>query len=269
MSKLTGKSVLITGAARGIGACTAEQFARAGCRMVLSDLDEGALQKTAGVLRGLGATVDTYVVDVADKAQVDAMASDVLQRLGALDILINNAGIGHHGSLAETTLEVWRKLVDVDLFGPLHHVYAFLPSMRERRAGHIVNVSSGQAFYRLPSWGAYAAIKVAVGVFSEILFYELAPLGIQVTTVYPYMVNTGFYSDVKPTTFAGRMSMRLLPYYSDSPEKVGRVIFEAVKKTKRIEMVSVLNDVGFYAHLVPPVASAVSRASSWLLNGDG
>jgi NAD(P)-dependent dehydrogenase (short-subunit alcohol dehydrogenase family) len=260
-----GKRVLITGAARGIGYCVAEEFARARCQLVLTDVDVDALARAAEQLRhNLGANVLTFKVDVSQRDQVERMAADVLEQLGGLDILINNAGIGHNAALAATSLETWRKLVEVNFWGPLHHVYAFLPALRASR-GHIVNVSSGQAFYRLPSWGAYASVKVAIAVFSEILHYELAPLGIRVTTVYPYIVNTGFYNKVAPTTLAGRLSMWLLPFYSDSPQKVARRIFSAVRASKRVEMISPLNLIGFYTHFVPPLASLVGHVAAWLL----
>ena len=265
MKNLAGKRVLVTGAARGIGYHTAEEFARARCRLVLTDLDAEALALAAEQLRAqLGAEVETYQVDVSNRQQVEQLAADVTARLGGLDVLVNNAGVGHNAALADTSLETWRKLVDVNLWGPLYHVYAFLPALRASR-GQIVNVSSGQAFYRLPSWGAYAAIKVALAVFSEVLHYELAPCGIGVTTLYPFMTNTGFYQKVAPTTLTGRLSMWLLPWYSDSPQRVARLLVRSVRRNKRVEMVNPLNLIGFYTHLVPPVASLVGHLASWLL----
>lgn len=270
MNDLAGRAVLVTGAASGIGLCTAEEFARAHAKLILTDIKEDALEQAAARVRGAGAeSVDTYVVDVSKKDQVDAMAAEVLARHGGLDVLVNNAGIGHNGELASTTLETWRRLVDINIWGVLHHVYAFLPSMIERHSGQIVNVSSGQTFFRMPTWGAYAATKVAVAVFSEILHFEVARHNVKVTTVYPYLVNTGFYSGVEPATFVGRLSMKLLPYYSDSPERVGKIIVNAVRKGKRVEMVNLFNDLGYFSHLVPPLAGVVSKATVWLLGGDG
>ena len=260
-----GKTVLITGAARGIGYCTAMDFAKAGAVLVLTDLDGAALDEAAAKLREAGATVHTRVVNVSDKAAVDAMAAWVLETLGHLDVLVNNAGVGHNGELAETSLATWRKLVDVNFWGPLYHVYAFLPSMIRRRSGHIVNVSSGQAFFRLPTWGAYAAIKVALGAFSETLHFEMRKHGIRVTTVYPFMVNTGFYKGVEGETLGGRLSMKLLPYYSMTPERVGRIVFDSVRRNETVEMVSPINLLGYYMHLVPPLFGAVSWVTDRVL----
>ena len=252
------KTVLITGAARGIGFCTAMEFAKAGAVLIVTDRDGPALEDAATKLRDAGATVHARVVDVRDQAAVDALAAWVLDTLGRLDVLVNNAGVGHNGELADTSLETWRRLVDVNFWGPLYHVYAFLPSMIRRRSGHIVNVSSGQAFFRLPTWGAYAAIKVALGAFSETLHFELRKHRVQVTTVYPFMVNTPFYKGVEGETAGGRLSMKLLPYYSMSPERVGRIVFDAVRRNETVEMVSVINQVGYYLHLVPPLFGATA-----------
>jgi NAD(P)-dependent dehydrogenase (short-subunit alcohol dehydrogenase family) len=265
MRRFKGKRVLITGGARGIGLCTAEEFARAGAELVLTDLNEDGLRDAAERLGALGATVHTRVLDVSDRDAVHALARWVVDDLGGLDVLINNAGIGHHGELADMSLERWDQLLAVNLMGPLNHVYAFLPYFIKRRGGHIVNVSSGQAYFRLPTWGAYAAIKAALGVFSEVLHFELRKYGIRVTTVYPFMVNTPFYQNVESETWGSRMSMKLLPLYSQRPEKVGRIIFKAVRRRAKVETVSVLNDVGFYAQFVPLAGDVIARTSNLLL----
>ncbi|MBI4703716.1 MAG: SDR family NAD(P)-dependent oxidoreductase [Deltaproteobacteria bacterium] len=267
MGRFSGKRVLITGGAGGIGLCTAEIFAREGAELVVADIDAEALKEAERRIRDLGATVHGYQVDVSSREQVEDMARRVLAERGFVDVLINNAGIGHTGELADTSLETWRRLLAVDLWGVLHNVYAFLPSMLERAEGQIVNVSSGQAFFRLPTWGAYAAIKAAVGAFSEILHFELAPRGVSVTTVYPYLVDTGFYRDAQSRSFASRLSIKLMPYYADRPEKVARIIFEAVLRRRPVEMVNVLNDLGYYMHLLRPLASVVSRVSARVLGG--
>lgn len=259
------KTVLVTGAARGIGAATAFEFGRAGYTLLLSDRDDAALGATIARLRDAGLEAHPFVMDVSDKGQVDALASQVLARFGFLDVLVNNAGIGHSSALADTSLETWERLFAVDFWGPLYHVYAFLPSMLARRAGHIVNVSSGQAFFRLPTWGAYAVTKLALGAFSELLRFELARSGVRISTIYPFVVTTGFYDGVESSTLAGRISIRLMPYYADTPAHVARLIVSAVQKNKPVDRVNVLNTVGYYSRLIPPVSNALSRVSTWLL----
>jgi short-subunit dehydrogenase len=155
--------------------------------------------------------------------------------------------------------------MDVNFWGALNHVYAFLPAMKEARSGHIVNISSGQAYFRLPTWGAYAAVKEGLGTFSEVLHYELERYGIDVTTVYPFMVNTEFYDGVKGDTLLGRLAMKLVPFYSMSPETVGRIIFKAVKRRRTVENVSILNDLAQYARSLPLVPGLIARVSTLML----
>jgi len=267
---LEGKLVLITGAAQGIGLKTAHQFAEVGSNLILTDINSDKLQSAKEELSIYhNIEVYTYTVDVSDKVAVQEMADDVRKEIGKLDILINNAGIGHHGALEETTLETWKRLIDINLWGPLYHIYAFLPMMKKQGKGHIVNVSSGQAFFRLPSWGAYAAIKLAIGAISEIMHFELQQYNINVTTVYPYMVNTGFYNDVEAESLGAKLSMKLLPLYSQKPETVAKIIFKAVQKGKRIEMVNVLNNVAKGLHFLNPVSSAFSKTVNFAMNGSG
>lgn len=266
MADMTGKRVLITGAARGIGFATAQRFAAAEAELIITDMNEDALQEAARRLREQGAVVHPRICDVSSRPAVEELACWVLSDLGGLDILINNAGIGHHGELAEISEQEFRKLMEVNFWGALYHVYAFLPYMERRRSGQIVNVSSGQAFFKLPTWGAYTATKLALAGFSEILHYELRKKNIFVTTVYPFMVNTGFYADLEGETLAGRLSMKLMPYYSMRPETVGKIIYQATKKRKRVEMVSMINTVGRQLVTgVPGVRSVVSFASNFLL----
>ncbi len=264
MSDFQGQLVLITGAAKGIGYFLAKELAAAGARLVLTDIDEISLLNTAKEIRETGAEVTVHKVDVCDREAVRALASSI-EATGGLDILVNNAGLGYSGELANTSLETWDKLLQVNLIGPLNHIYAFLPSMKRRRSGHIVNVSSGQAFWRVPTWGAYGAIKLALGAFSELLHFELRRHRVKVTTVYPFMVDTGFYQDITPRSRAGRLSMRLVPYYSMRPEKVAHIIFKAIRSNARVERVTSLNSIGLLLRGMPPLANAVTLAAAHLL----
>lgn len=266
MNRFDGKTVLITGGAKGIGLSTAKSFAEAGATLILVDVDAKALADAYASLKNT-TKVHTRALDISDEQSVLDLADWVHSDFGSLDVLINNAGIGYQGQLADTSTQTWKKLIAVNLLGPIYHINAFLPAMIERGSGHIVNVSSGQAFFRMPSWGAYAAIKAALAVLSEVLYYEVKKSGINVTTVYPYMVNTGFYDNIEGTTWAARMSMKLLPYYSDKPDKVGRLIFKAVVKKKQVEMINPINDIGFYGRMIPYFSKVISRTSAFLLAG--
>lgn len=265
-NQLAGKYVLITGGAQGIGLHTAREFAEAGCHLILTDINADKLEAAANELETHNVQVFRFVVDVADRDQVENLAKEVIAKCGRIDILINNAGVGMHKELEFTNLEEWQKLLAVNFWGPLYHIYAFLPYMKQQGSGQIVNVSSGQAFFRVPTWGAYAAIKLAIGAVSEIMHYEVRKYGIKVTTVYPYMVNTGFYNDVESHSWGSRLMLRFLPYYSQKPETVGKTIYNAVRKGKRVEMVNVLNYIGKYINVLTPISNFVSSTASFLLS---
>jgi NAD(P)-dependent dehydrogenase (short-subunit alcohol dehydrogenase family) len=263
----THKRVLITGAASGIGLCTAKEFAKAGGQLIITDINAEGLANAQRELSVYGVEVASRVVDVTQRDRVEDLADWVIHTLGGLDVLINNAGIGYQGELADTSIETWSRLLGVNLLGPLYHVYAFLPHFKQKRSGHIVNISSGQAYFRLPTWGAYASIKAALGIVSEILHYELRSQNIKVTTVYPFMVNTPFYDDIQAETWGSRLAMKLIPFYSMRPERVGRIIFKAVKRQARVERVSRLNDLGLYARSFPYAGDLIAMTSTLLLGG--
>lgn len=264
MKNLSGEKILITGAASGIGRSLAELVAKEKAVIYLADINGDELVSFSKNLRDRGAKVEYFIYDVSDQRALGDVTERILKD-GGLDILVNNAGIGYSNDLVATSIDVWKRLIDVNLLGPIYHIYAFLNSMKERKRGHIVNVSSGQAFFKLPGWGAYASIKAALGVFSEILYYELKRYGVQVTTVYPFMVNTPFYKDIEGETLGARLSMKLVPYYSMSPESVAKIILKAIKKEKKIEMVSSINRLGFYSQFIPFAQDIVATTSAFLL----
>lgn len=269
MEAVKDKTVLITGAAGGIGLYLCSYFAEAGARLVLTDINEKTLKEAKKRLAKYPAEINTYAVDQRDKEAVETMAADVLKKIGTPDILINNAGIGYQSELADTSYETWQKLMNVNFWGALHFIYAFLPAMKEKQKGHIVNVATGQVFYRLPTWGAYTVTKTALAAFTDILRAEVDKDHIKVTTVYPYMVNTGFYKDVQAETLASKLSMVLLPLYSQSPETVAKIIFNAIVHEKPVEMVSPLNYLGKLMRFITPPNNMLDRITSRSLSKKG
>lgn len=266
MRSFKNKNVIITGAAGDVGKNLAKNFASSGANLILTDINlKGMSEIKDAIQSDYDVKVRIDQIDITDEQGVKKFSEQVLKEFGNIDILINNAGIGHYGELAETSIQTWKKLIDVNLWGSLHHVYAFLPSMIEHGSGYIVNVSSGQAFFRMPTWGAYAVTKLALGAFSEVLRHEVKKFNIHVTTCYPYMINTGFYDDIPGENFFQRMSMKLLPFYAMTPERVANILFKAIKKKKPIEMVSPLNYFGKAINSVPTMWDAVSFATEMTL----
>ena len=171
-----GRVAVVTGAASGIGRALAEEFAASGSAVVVADLDAAEAEVVAAGIRTSGGEAVAVAVDVADAAAVDALAATTLERFGRVDVLCNNAGVSTFNLLPDQTLEDWKWVVGVNLWGVVHGVQAFLPIMREQgTAAHIVNTASiaglvsGVAFI-----GPYSATKVAVVSISETLAQELA-----------------------------------------------------------------------------------------------
>lgn len=261
MKDLRHKVVLITGAAGGIGLNTAGFFAEAGSRLVLTDINELALENAKQRLAKHGVDILTKVVDATDLKAVEALRDEVQQKFGGLDILINNAGIGYNAELIDTPLSKWQQLMNINFWAPLYHIQTFIPQMQAKKSGHIVNVSSGQAYFRAPTWGAYAVTKLAIGAMSEILNVEVARDNIKVTTVYPFLVNTGFYDTTSAESIGEKLFFAFMPLYSDKPETVARLIFDSVREEKDVEMVSVFNQFFKYMRVMPTAATIMDKTT--------
>ncbi len=171
------RTVLITGCSSGIGLATADRFAAAGWNVVATMRHPG-----------IDSRDDRLVVrlDVTDPASIDAAIAAGLDRFGGIDTIVNNAGYGQFGVFETTPDARIRAQFDVNLFGVMAVIRAILPHFRMRRAGTIVNVSSGAGLFTLPLISAYAASKFALEGFSEALSYELGALGIGIKLVIPH-----------------------------------------------------------------------------------
>ncbi|MGE3668597.1 MAG: SDR family oxidoreductase, partial [Polyangiaceae bacterium] len=194
-----GKRILITGAASGIGRALARIAARKGASLLITDVRPRELQRTAEELLLEGARVlDVRAFDISDFEATREFAHRVHERHGSVDILVNNAGIAVWGAVEHMTHADWRKVIDVNLMGPIHLIEAFLPmTIAAGRGGHLVNVSSAAGLFGLPWHAAYSASKFGVRGLSEVLRFDLEKHGIRVSLVCPGGVNTGLVDSVK------------------------------------------------------------------------
>lgn len=188
---LAGLRVLVTGAATGIGRSVATGFARAGARVVVSDLSP-TIEATA---REIGARA-AACADISDAAGALAMVTTAAERLGGLDVLVNVAGIQIVGEMARTSVEDWDRLMAVNLRGPFLTCRAAVPHLRASARGAIVNTASVAGQRGGPGGTAYAASKGGLIAFGTALALELAPEGITVNTVCPGWVDTGFNAPI-------------------------------------------------------------------------
>jgi short-subunit dehydrogenase len=200
MSEVKGKIALITGGAMGMGRAVAELIAKDGGKVVLWDMNEADLKKTAEEMKSNGAEVYTYVVDVTDRALVYETAAKVKQDVGEVDILVNNAGVVFGGLFWEVEDESLFKTIDVNLNAVMWCTRAFLPDMIKKNSGHLVQLASAAGLIGVPLLSAYCASKHAVIGLSDTIRQELRKeghTGVKVTTVCPSYVATGMFEGVK------------------------------------------------------------------------
>ena len=230
--RFDGKAVVITGAGSGIGRSSALLFARLGAKVHVVDLDAGAAEAVRSTIEVAGGRAAAHEVDVSDPAAVGALAARVFEDDGAVDVLHNNAGVGHAGPVEETTLEDWQRVIGVNLMGVVHGVHFFVPRMLgQGRPAHVVNTASGAGLLAWAGMAPYCTSKFGVVGLSEALNAELAPRGIHVTAVCPGVINTPI---VDATTISGEFAdRRELRKYFDrfgvSPDGVATAVVKAVR----------------------------------------
>jgi NAD(P)-dependent dehydrogenase (short-subunit alcohol dehydrogenase family) len=190
---LRGHVAVVTGAASGIGRAMAERFAAEGMRVVMADVEAVALDAAVDALRSAGAEVEGLRTDVTDAGQVEALAALALDRFGAVHVVCNNAGVVTMKPVWEQTLEDWRWVLGVDLWGVIHGVRTFVPILLEQGGpGHVVNTSSIAGLLPSPGIGPYNVAKFGVVALSETLLHDLRAAGspIGVSVLCPGVVPT-------------------------------------------------------------------------------
>lgn len=213
---MTQRTWLITGASRGLGAEIAKAVLAAGDRLIATARNQADLQQF-----GTNKDVLLLSMDVTDEAQVKAAIATSLEKFGQIDVLVNNAGFGLLGSVEECSAQEVESVYRTNVFGLLNVTRAVLPSMRQHRSGHIINMSSIGGYRSSPGWGIYGSTKFAVEGITEALHGELAPLGIHATVVEPGYFRTGFLdgSSLRPSAVQ-------IPDYAQTVGKIRDVAAE-------------------------------------------
>jgi NAD(P)-dependent dehydrogenase (short-subunit alcohol dehydrogenase family) len=273
LPELAGKVAVVTGGASGIGKGIAGAFRAEGMEVVLADVEEAALAAAAAELGAVGVRTD-----VADATSVQALADATLERFGAVHVVVNNAGIGPFGRLADLTLADWRWIVDVNLWGVIHGVTIFLPLLeRNADGGHVVNTASMAGLSPVPRIGSYCVTKYGVVALTETLALELEHAGSKVgaTVLCPGPVRTNIkHSSRNRPAGLGRgaledLDLEQLPGRRDDrflePEDVGPIVVDAIR---RGELYAFTHPEFFvrveerHARLVDAVERAATRAAA-------
>jgi NAD(P)-dependent dehydrogenase (short-subunit alcohol dehydrogenase family) len=226
--RLDGRTALVTGASRNIGAAIAHAFAEAGARLVVNARGAEALDAFAAELRTTwGAQVTPIAADLARPSDVERLIATIGSEVGAIDVLVNNAtssGRARPDASLATTADDWQDAMQVNVTAPFALSRAFAPGMRERGRGAIVNVLSTAAFAVVPPMLAYAATKSALWTMTKYLARELAP-EVRVNAICPGTVNEG--GALKVPTWAKLLPLTALARVGDPRELAGAALFLA------------------------------------------
>ena len=267
--RFAGQLVLVTGAASGIGRSTALAFAEAGARVVAVDRDAEGAARTAESARAAGAAgAWAEAVDVSDGEAMEKLAARTFETHGVPDVVVNNAGIGLAGRFLDTTVEDWKQVLDVNLWGVIHGCRVFGRLMVERgQGGHIVNTASAAAFQPSKALPAYSTSKAAVLMLSECLRAELAPHGIGVTALCPGLVNTPITGSARHAGVSEEeqerrraKSARLYRLRNYPPEKVARAVVRAVRQdTAVVAVTAEAHGIRLLSRMSPGALRALAR----------
>lgn len=244
MNSFMNKIAAITGAGSGIGRALALDLARQGCYLAISDVNAAGLAETAELARKQGVKVLETIVNVADREAVQAWADEVIRSYGKVNLLFNNAGVAHAGTVEGSELAEYEWIMNINMWGVIYGTKAFLPYLKATGDGHIVNISSIFGLFSQPGMSAYNATKFAVRGFTESLRQELdmARCGVSASCVHPGGIRTniaktarmndsmqavtGQSADVARTQFHEQL-------LRTTPEKAAQVILAGVRRNKR------------------------------------
>ncbi|HEJ7113005.1 TPA: oxidoreductase [Serratia marcescens] len=247
----SAKTILITGVSSGFGQALAREALAVGHRVIGTVRNSEALQAFGALdtQRAFG-----YLLDVTDVEHIDEVVGEIEFAVGPIDVLVNNAGYGHEGILEESPLAELRRQFDVNVFGAVAMIKAALPGMRQRRRGHIINITSMGSFITLPGISYYCGSKFALEGISEALSQELTPFNIRVTAVAPGSFRTDW---------AGRSmirSPRRLPDYD--------ALFEPVRQARQEKSGKQLGDPVKAAHAMLALIESQTPPTHLLLGSD-
>lgn len=248
LRSLARAKCFITGAASGIGRATAVAAAAEGADLFLTDINATSLDEVVAAIQQTGGKVSAHrALDIADIDAVRDFAEAIARDHGSMDVVMNIAGISVWGTIDALEHKHWRKVIEINLMGPIHVIECFVPPMMAaKRGGHLVNVSSAAGLFGLPWHAAYSASKFGLRGISEVLRFDLEHHGIGVSLVCPGGVRTGLVQTIEvvgvdmTSPKAERMRKRF-ESHAVSPERAASAILDGIKHNRYLVFTS--NDI--------------------------
>jgi NAD(P)-dependent dehydrogenase (short-subunit alcohol dehydrogenase family) len=257
MRTLRGKKALVTGAASGIGRAIALALAREGMELYLVDLDEAKLARIAHEAKSLGAKTAPRICDLAEPAQITAMVEAVLSEWGALDLLVNNAGVAYYGPTADMTAQQWSRLLSINLLAPIQLVRELLPTLLAQHDAHIINVCSIFGLIPMPKGAAYQTSKFGLVGLSAALRAEYGRR-IGVTALCPGFVRTPMLETF--ATGSRQRRPRIPAWLCAGPEAIGAAAVRAVRRNKGLVLITPMAHVcWWFMRLSPSLLDWLTR----------
>lgn len=253
MTQIKDQVAFVTGAASGIGRALALELANRGAKsVVISDVNEAELEKTAEMVRAKQVNVIARKLDVSDREAVEALVDETIQTQGGIDLIFNNAGVALGASTEEMSYDNLEWMMGINFYGVVHGTKAALPHMVAKDHGHIVNISSIFGFIGVPTQSAYCAAKFAVRGFTESLVHEMAGKNVNITTVHPGGIKTNIARNARmqESTSAAAAAEGRDPgedfekIARTTPAEAANVILNGVEKNKKRVM------IGLDAHII-------------------
>jgi short-subunit dehydrogenase len=251
--KLRGLCVVVTGASSGIGRETALRLAGRGARLVLTARREDALDDVARLCRERGAECTVVPADVSAVDEISSLARQAVAAFGQVDVWINNAGIYVMGTVEQTPLDVFQRVMEVNFLAAVVATKAILPHFRERRGGMFVNISSAIGLVTAPYLAAYAASKHALKAFSESLRDELRGLNIDVSVVYPTSTDTPLFEHT--ANYTGKAVRPAEPVYKVS--EVADAILDTIESPRRDVIIGAAKGMSAFRTVAPSLFDRV------------
>jgi NAD(P)-dependent dehydrogenase (short-subunit alcohol dehydrogenase family) len=246
---LQGRLAFITGAGQGNGRMLAQGLAHAGARVIVTDMNAASVEETARLVKQAGGDAFSFALDVTAPEACHALAAQVRQQIGCVDLLVNNAGILiREGMSSPDAAANWRKTLDVNLNGTFNVTHALLPAIKESK-GTIINIASIAAYAGQGASLGYSPSKGAIKMFTQSLAQELAPLGVRVNALAPGVIETPMTAATRENPERLRTFMARIPLgrLGQTEDLVGPVIFLASDMSRYVTGITLAVDGGFLA----------------------